>query len=212
MVGWETPQSRLVQQLRREHVAGERVLAALARVPRDMFVDEELRPRAFDDTPLPIGLDQTIAQPSAVALMTEALEVGPAQTVLEVGTGSGYHAAVLAELARGVITLERLPALAARAGRVLAHLGYANVRVIAADGTLGWPAAAPYARILVTAAAPAIPEPLIEQLAPGGRLVMPLGGRTEQQLVVLSRDEHGGLGEQSLGPVRFVPLAGLGGW
>jgi protein-L-isoaspartate(D-aspartate) O-methyltransferase len=207
-VGWQTAQTRLVQHLRRERAAGERVLAALARVPRDVFVPDEQRHRAFDDTALPIGANQTIAQPTVVAVMTEALAVGPTHRVLEVGTGSGYQTAILAELAHDVVSLERRAGLAQRARRLLAHLGYRNVRVIAADGTLGWAPGAPYDRILVAAAAPAVPQRLIEQLARGGRLVLPVGRRRGQQLIVVSREPNGALRERPLGRGRFVPLMG----
>jgi protein-L-isoaspartate(D-aspartate) O-methyltransferase len=184
----------------------------VGRVPRDVFVDEEHRHRAFEDIALPIGLGQTISQPTVVATMTEALQVDAHHRVLEIGTGSGYQAAVLAELAQEVITLERHPALAQRAAALLAYLGYANVQVRAADGTLGWPPAAPFDRIMVTAASPTVPQPLLEQLAPEGRLVLPVGGRIDQQLIVISRDRAGRLAECSLGPVRFVPLIGTSGW
>ncbi|HEV2121272.1 MAG TPA: protein-L-isoaspartate(D-aspartate) O-methyltransferase [Chloroflexota bacterium] len=211
MSNWETAQSALVEHLRRNG-ATERVLAALSRVPRDMFVDQELRHRAFEDEALPIGRGQTISQPAVVAAMTEALALEPHHRVLEVGTGSGYQAAVLAELARDVITVERDPALAARAWQCLEYMGYRNVTVQTADGTLGWPPAAPYDAILVAAAGPTIPQPLIEQLAPGGRLVLPVGGRDEQQLILVTRQPNGPLREVSLGPVRFVPLVGQQGW
>jgi protein-L-isoaspartate(D-aspartate) O-methyltransferase len=211
-VGWETTQGRLVAQLRREGAAGERVLTVLAHVPRDVFVDADLRHRAFEDAALPIGLDQTISQPTVVAMMTEALDVRSEHRVLEVGTGSGYQAAVLADLAREVVTVERQLMLADRARRVLDHLGYANVQVVAADGSGGWPPTAPYDRIMVTAAAPVIPHALLDQLALGGRLVIPLGGRTEQQLVVVERGHGGGLSERSIAPVRFVPLVGAEAW
>jgi protein-L-isoaspartate(D-aspartate) O-methyltransferase len=209
--GWETAQSRLVQQLRREGTAGERVLAVLARVPRDMFVEEALRHRAFEDEALPIGLGQTISQPTVVATMTEALDVDAGHRVLEIGTGSGYQAAVLAELAREVVTVERHAPLADRARRVLAYLGYVNVEVVVSDGSLGWARRAPYDRILVAAATPVVPPALLEQLAPAGRLLAPLGGRDDQQLVVVDRDRHGHIREWSLGPVRFVPLVGAAG-
>lgn len=209
---WETAQTKLVQQLRREGVAGEDVLRVMARVPRDMFVSESLRSQAFHDTALPIGNEQTISQPTVVAVMTEALAVGPQHRVLEVGTGSGYQTAVLAELASDVTSVERFPALAERAQTLLRHLGYGNVRVEVGDGTLGWPAGAPYDRIIVTAASPAIPTPLLEQLASDGRLVIPVGGHAAQELLLVQRDASGTISEQSLGPVRFVPLVGAQGW
>lgn len=210
--GWETPQGKLVQALRREHAAGARVLAAIERVPRDVFVSEELRHRAYEDTALPIGLDQTISQPTVVAVMLEALALTPESRVLEVGTGSGYQAAVLAELVRAVVTVERLPALAERAGRVLDYLGYLNVEVRVGDGTHGWPAGAPYDAIVVSAAGPVVPPALLEQLGRGGRLVIPIGGRKDQQLILIVRTPEGALQERSLGPVQFVPLVGALGW
>lgn len=211
MSNWETAQSALVEHLRRNGAA-ERVLAALGRVPRDMFVDQEFRHRAFEDEALPIGRGQTISQPAVVAAMTEALALEPHHRVLEVGTGSGYQAAVLAEIARDVITVERDPALAARARQCLEYMGYRNVTVQTADGTLGWPPAAPYDAILVAAAGPTIPQALVEQLAPDGRLVLPVGGRDEQQLILVTRHPNGPLREVPLGPVRFVPLVGQQGW
>ncbi|MBI3971382.1 MAG: protein-L-isoaspartate(D-aspartate) O-methyltransferase [Chloroflexi bacterium] len=211
-MGWETAHTKLVQQLRREGAAGERVLAALARVPRDMFVDEAQRHLAFEDTALSIGWGQTISQPTVVATMTEALDVGPAHRVLEAGTGSGYQAAVLAELAGVVITVERNPELVARSRRLLGYLGYRNVTVVDGDGTLGWPDGAPYDRIVVTAAPPTVPPALLDQLADGGQMVIPVGGRREQQLVVVSRDAGGRLSERPLGRVQFVPLIGAQGW
>jgi len=211
-MAWETAQSKLVEHLRRQGVAGERVLSVLARIPRDLFVGEEQRPLAFADQSLPIGADQTISQPSVVAAMTEALDVQRTHRVLEVGTGSGYQAAVLAELAGSVVTVERKSALAHDARRLLAYLGYHNVSVVEGDGTRGWPDGAPYDRILVAAAGPAIPQPLLDQLAPGGRLVAPVGGRAEQELLLITRTASGSFEEQPIGPVRFVPLVGAHGW
>lgn len=193
-------------------MAGENVLRVLARVPRDVFVEEALRHRAFEDEALPIGCGQTISQPAVVAAMTGALAVGSMHRVLEVGTGSGYQAAVLAELAAEVVSIERHAALADRARRTLAYLGYENVSVHVADGTLGWPAAAPYDRIVVAAAPPVVPPALIEQLAPEGRLVVPVGGRDGQELLLVTRDTRGAVRERSLGRVRFVPLVGAQGW
>lgn len=211
-MGWETEQSKLVRRLRREGAAGEGVLAVLARVPRDVFVDEAQRHLAFHDTALPIGQSQTISQPTVVAVMTEALEVSSHQKVLEIGTGTGYQTAVLAELGGEVFTVERSPELADLARRRLQYLGYANVHVVLGDGTMGLPSHAPFDRILVTAAAPTVPPALIDQLAPSGRLVLPVGGRADQQLVVVSRDDGGALQERSMGQVRFVPLVGVQGW
>jgi len=211
-MGWETEQTRMVAHLRQTRAAGEQVLAVLARVPRDVFVDEGLRHLAFRDAALPIGARQTISQPTIVALMTDALELEPEHRVLEIGTGSGYQTAVLAELAREVYTIERQPELADLARRRLRHLGYDGVEVVVGDGTLGLPARAPFDRILVAAGAPAAPGALIEQLAPGGRLVIPVGDQRDQQLVLITRSADGELAERSLGPVRFVPLVGSQGW
>jgi protein-L-isoaspartate(D-aspartate) O-methyltransferase len=188
------------------------VLEALASVPREVFIPLELRHRAYEDEALPIDEGQTISQPTVVAHMTEALALAPHDRVLEIGTGSGYQAAVLAELAAEVITIERHAALAEKARQTLEYLGYDNVRVEVGDGTLGWPAAAPYNRIIVTAASPVVPGGLTDQLAAGGRLVLPVGGRQDQKLLLVSKDERGQLSESSLGFVRFVPLIGAEGW
>jgi len=190
----------------------EAVLAAMRHVPRHLFVEPALRERAYDDGPLPIGERQTISQPYMVAVMSEALELVGGERVLEIGTGSGYQAAVLAEMGARVISLERIPVLAERARTVLESLGYGHrVRVEVADGTLGWPIEAPYDAILVTAGAPQIPRPLVEQLAPGGRLVLPMGDDEVQTLVRLRRRPEG-LVEEYLGECRFVKLLGSYGW
>ena len=212
MAAKDTAQSLLVKQLRREGAASEIVLGALSRVPREVFVPLELRHRAYEDEALPIEAGQTISQPTVVAHMTEALGLTPEKRVLEIGTGSGYQAAVLAELAAEVVTVERHAALAEQARRTLEYLGYDNVRVLVGDGTLGWPESAPYDAIIVTAAAPVVPARLAEQLAPGGRLVLPVGGRSDQQLMLVRKDERGQLSESALGYVRFVPLIGQDGW
>lgn len=200
------------EQLEARGVRDPRVLDVLRSVPRHLFVDAGLRDRAYDDTPLPIGERQTISQPYMVAHMTEALGVVPGEAILEVGTGSGYQAAVLAELGARVVTLERIPALARRAAERLAALGYGDrVRVIETDGTLGWPPGAPYDGILVTAGGPCLPRPLLEQLAPGGRLVLPMGEEELQTLVRVRRGSNG-LVEEYLGECRFVKLLGSYGW
>ena len=202
----------LVEQLEARGFRDPAVLGAMRRVPRHRFVDRELRERAYDDTPLPIGERQTISQPYMVALMTEALALTGGERVLEVGTGSGYQAAVLAELGVSVVSIERIPALAERALAVLGALGYgARVRVEVGDGTLGWPAEAPWDAIVVTAAAPQLPRPLLEQLALGGRLVLPMGEDALQTLVRIRRDPEG-LVEDYLGECRFVKLLGSYGW
>jgi len=183
----------------------------MARVPREYFVPPAQQRLAYEDIPLPIGFDQTISQPLIIALMTEALELTGSEKVLEVGTGSGYQAAILAELAGSVITVERLPALAETARRVLDKLGHNNVVVHLAEETLGWQREAPYGAILVTAAAPGVPADLLEQLAIGGRLVIPVGPRYTQELYKITRRE--GKNEvQKLGGCRFVSLIGKGAW
>lgn len=199
------------RQIRARGIHHGRVLAAMSAVPRHSFVAEDYRAAAYEDRPLPIGEGQTISQPYMVAAMTAALDPSPDARVLEVGTGSGYQAAVLAHLAREVITIERHPWLAARAREVLAALGVANVRVVVGDGTLGYPEAQPYDGIMVTAAAPDVPEPLRTQLAPGGRLVIPVGPSGFQELVVETRRTSGFAREVREGCV-FVPLIGAYGY
>ena len=208
----EARERMLVEQLEARGFRDPAVLGAMRRVPRHRFVDRELRERAYDDTPLPIGERQTISQPYMVALMTEALALTGGERVLEVGTGSGYQAAVLAELGVTVLSIERIPALAERALAVLGALGYgARVRVEVGDGTLGWPAEAPWDAIIVTAAAPQLPRPLLEQLAPAARLVLPMGEDALQTLVRIRRGPDG-LIEDYLGECRFVKLLGSYGW
>jgi protein-L-isoaspartate(D-aspartate) O-methyltransferase len=194
-------------QIRGRGVTDRRVLAALASVPRHRFVPATLAHAAYDDGPLPIGHGQTISQPYIVALMTAALAPARAHRVLEIGTGSGYQAAVLARIVRVVHTVERLASLATSAQERLTRLGCGNVVFHVGDGSRGWPDAAPFDGILVTAAAPAIPEPLIGQLAPGGRLVVPVGDRGWQTLTIAERTA-GGLRTWTEGDCRFVPLIG----
>jgi protein-L-isoaspartate(D-aspartate) O-methyltransferase len=183
------------------------VRAALARVPREAFVPEGMEELAYANHPLSIGHGQTISQPYIVALMTEVLDLGPEDTVLEVGTGSGYQCAVLAELARAVYSVETIPELAGTAGERLARLGYRNVHTHCGDGALGWPEHAPYDAIIVTAAARAVPPALVEQLAPGGRMVLPVGvSWLGQDLVLLTKDTDGGVHSRDLLAVAFVPL------
>ena len=189
----------------------ERVLTAMSRVPRELFVLLEEQNLAYEDRPLPIGLGQTISQPFIVALMTSALELTGQEKVLEVGTGSGYQAAILAELARLVITVERLPELAEAAKMTLDSLGYKNIRVYLAEPTLGWPAEAPYEAIIVTAAAPKVPDSLLSQLAVDGRLVIPVGSRYEQDLYKITRRKDENV-VQNLGGCRFVSLIGEDAW
>ena len=194
------------RQMRQRGVSDPRVLDALRKVPRERFVPAELESRAYEDNPLPIGQGQTISQPFIVAHMTEALEVSPAARVLEIGTGSGYQAAVLAEIAREVYTIEIVPQLAQRAAALLRSLGYANTYVREGDGYAGWPEHAPFDRIIVTAAPDNIPRPLIEQLAPGGRLVIPVGPEGRTQWMTIVDKTTRGLVERRTIPVQFVPF------
>ena len=207
---FEAARARLIEHLSSE-IRDERVLAAMARIPRERFVPPEEQDLAYEDIPLPIGLDQTISQPFIVALMTEALELTGSEKVLEVGTGSGYQAAILAELARLVITVERLPALTEGAKRVLDSLGYTNIVVHLAEKTLGWQAEAPYDAIMVTAGAPRVPVDLLAQLAIGGRLVIPIGSRYVQELYKVTKRRRKNI-VQNLGGCRFVSLIGEGAW
>ena len=196
-------------------IRDERVLRAMRSVPREHFVDEHLAPFAYDDAPLPIGAGQTISQPFMVACMVEAAAIGPGDAVLEVGTGSGYAAAVLAEIAASVYSIERLEALTQAARERLDALAYANIHLRTGDGTLGWPEAAPFDAILVAAAGPELPTPLKQQLRVGGRLLMPLDfgsqGAAQQLLRVVRRGEDE-FEQEVLGGVAFVPLIGRHGW
>ena len=194
--------------LRASGIRDERVLAAFAEVPRRVFVPEPLRESAEGDFPLPIGFGQTISQPFVAAYMTERLRLSGHERVLEVGTGSGYQTAILARLAEEVFSIEIVPELAARARAVLIdELGLAGVRLRGGDGSLGWPEEAPFDRIMVTAAAPDVPPALVEQLAPGGRMVLPVGGSPEAQMLrVIDRGDDGVTVGTDLLPVRFVPL------
>lgn len=187
----------------------ERVIEAVKRVPRHIFVDGQLKSRAYENNPLPIGSGQTISQPYIVALMTDLAEIGPGDKVLEVGTGSGYQAAVLAELANQVYSIEIVPELAAQAEKRLRELGYTNITTRQGDGYHGWPEEAPFDAIVVTAAADAVPPPLIDQLKPGGRLVIPVGAPySTQELLMISKDREGALEATEILPVAFVPLTG----
>jgi protein-L-isoaspartate(D-aspartate) O-methyltransferase len=202
---WDADRRRMVdQQLRARDITSMRVLEAMQRVPRHLFVPDAIRAQSYDDRPLPIGLDQTISQPYIVAFMTQALELEAGHRVLEIGTGSGYQAAVLAELAGQVYTIEILPALAERARTTLASLGYRNVDVRTGNGYLGWPEQAPYDRIMVTAAPAEVPPALLAQLKIGGLMAIPVGTVT-QELRVLRRTAAGTETLTTL-PVRFVPM------
>ncbi len=203
---------RMVQtQLVTRGISDPRVLDAMLRVPRHLFVREEDLYRAYDDMALPVGEGQTISQPYMVAKMTELLELRGDEKVLEVGTGSGYQAAILAELASEVYSIERIHSLAERARKILETLGYDNVHIVVGDGSMGLPEHAPYDRIIITAAAPEVPEPLKEQLADGGILVAPVGTRYSQQLVKLRKSGEDFETEYSTLCV-FVPLIGAYGW
>jgi protein-L-isoaspartate(D-aspartate) O-methyltransferase len=198
-------------QIEARGVSDPLVLEAMRRVPRHRFVPQGLWDQAYNDYPLPIGEDQTISQPYIVALMTEALELRSTDRVLEIGTGSGYQAAVLAELAAEVYSIDRLASLAENAKKVLAVLSYKNFHVRVGDGTLGWPEEAPFEAILVTAGAPQVPRPLVEQLALGGRLVIPVGDRFSQTLTRIRKTKEG-LKYDYMGGCRFVRLIGEYGW
>jgi len=203
---------RMVEnQIRRRGVRDERVLAAMEEIPRHLFVPPSMRHKAYDDGPQPIGEGQTISQPFIVAEMTAALRLTGAEKVLEIGTGSGYQTAILAKLARRVVTVERIASLASEAARRLGELGYANVDFVTGDGTLGCPEHAPFDRILSAAASPTVPSPWLEQLTEGGIVVLPVGGRFSQDLMRVTKRG----GEQQiefLGACIFVPLIGRHGF
>ncbi len=194
------------EQIRARGVRDEAVLAAMRRVPRHLFVPEDQRTGAYADHPLPIGFSQTISQPYIVAYMTEALKVSPGHRVLEIGTGSGYQAAVLGRVAKQVYTIEIVPELARRAEQTLKALGFDNVHVREGDGYAGWPEKAPFDRIMVTAAPEQIPQPLIDQLAPGGLMVIPVGGRHETQWMTVVEKTAEGVVQRRTIPVAFVPF------
>jgi protein-L-isoaspartate(D-aspartate) O-methyltransferase len=201
-------------QLRARGIADQRVLKAMEKIPRHLFVDEGLVEQAYNDNPLPIDRQQTISQPYIVALMSEAMGLTGKEKVLEIGAGSGYQTAILAELAERVFTIERIAALATRARKVLESLNYYNVAVRVGDGTYGWREESPFSAIMVTAGAPRIPKLLIEQLVVGGRLVIPVGNRNSQVLLKLTRlsQDPGDLKQEDLGGCRFVDLIGEYGW
>jgi protein-L-isoaspartate(D-aspartate) O-methyltransferase len=202
---------RMVDEIATRGVTDPRVLAALRRVPRHRFVQEALRDRAYGDHPLPIGEEQTISQPYIVGLMSSLLELSGQEKVLEIGTGSGYQTAVLAELARRVCSIERLPRLAERARATLEGLGYDNVWVRVGNGTLGWPDQAPFDRIIVTAGGPAVPPPLVQQLAEGGRMALPLGSADNQVLTIVE-NVGGEIRQRTYGECKFVKLVGKYAW
>ena len=207
---YETARARLIEHLRGE-IGDEPVLDAMSCIPRELFVPPAERSAAYEDRPLPIGYGQTISQPYIIALMTSMLELTGREKVLEVGTGSGYQAAILAELAQQVVTVERLPALAETAKLLLRRLGYKNISVRLAEPALGWQLEAPYDAIMVTAGAPEIPQTLIKQLKNGGRMVIPVGSRYEQELYRITRKKDGNV-IQRMGGCRFVSLIGDEAW
>jgi len=209
-VGLDTARARLVGYLSQE-ISDKRVLAAMAHVPRELFVPPDCYHSAYDDIPLSIGFGQTISQPFIVALMTQALKLKGGEKVLEIGTGSGYQTAILAELAKWVISVERIPQLVELAKRVLGKLGYTNIEIHLAEKALGWVAGAPYDAIIVTAGAPRVPDALLEQLSLGGRLVIPVGSRWEQDLLRVTKKKKRNTVE-NLGGCRFVPLIGDDAW
>ncbi len=199
------------EQIRRRGISDKRVLAAMEEVPRHEFVGEGLKGVAYQDGPLPIGMDQTISQPYIVALMTELLDVSEEHKVLEIGTGSGYQAAIISKLAMSVVTVERIPELYKKAKETLRKLGYNNITVVMADGSIGYREYEPYDRIIVTAASPSVPNELIDQLTDEGKIVIPVGGMYTQQLVALKKERDKTIKTESVG-VRFVPLLGKKGW
>lgn len=201
----------VARQIEQRGIRDERVLQAMRSVPRHLFVPEEYVNASYKDEPLPIGERQTISQPFMVAAMAEALLLKESERVLEIGAGSGYQAAIVSRLAQEVIAVEAQPELVSSARERLARLGYTNVRVEQADGSMGWPQDAPYDVILVTAAAPSVPPPLVEQLADGGRLVLPVGGAENQELIRITNNQ-GRTSQESLYACRFVPLVGRYGW
>lgn len=207
-----TARHRMVDsQLVSRGIKNPQVLAIMRKVPRHRFVEEALISQAYGDHPLPIGEKQTISQPYIVALMTEALELKGTEHLLEVGTGSGYQTAILAELGRKVYSIERMYALSVRARRLLDELGYLNVVLKVGDGTVGWKEQAPFDAVMVTAGSPDVPQPLVDQLAVGGRLVIPVGDRYSQTLLKVVRGKEG-IKKIDLGGCRFVNLVGQHGW
>ena len=214
MTDFANLRERMVRrQIESRGIENPMILDAFRDVPREAFVDESQRPWAYDDHPLPIGAGQTISQPYIVALMIEAAEIAPGDRVLEVGAGSGYAAAVISRIAASVVGIERQHDLVQIARERVDRLGYRNVRIVEGDGTLGWPENAPFEAILAAASGKHIPKPLVDQLAPGGRLVMPIGdpGGVQELIKVLKRPD-GTTTRESLGRVRFVPLLGQEGW
>lgn len=213
MTRLEIARKRMVQeQIVARGITAPRVIETMLRIPRHLFVQEAMADQAYSDSALPIGEKQTISQPFMVALMTELLELGGRDHVLEIGTGSGYQTAVLASLCRRVYTIERIRPLAMQARKVLDSLHLLNVNIKVGDGTLGWAEEAPFDAILVTAGAPAVPEALAEQLAPGGRLIIPVGTASDQTILKIRKEPDGSLTRETGVGCRFVPLIGQQGW
>lgn len=212
-MNFEIARKRMVEsQIIARGVSDRRVIEAMLKVPRHVFVEEAMAAQAYSDTPLPIGEKQTISQPYMVALMTELLELKGKEKVLEIGTGSGYQAAILAVMADRVYTVERIRSLALRARKALDSLGLLNVNIKMSDGTVGWEEEAPFDAIIVTAGAPDIPQQYIDQLKPGGRLVIPVGTQFEQVLVRVVKQEDGSVEREDITGCRFVKLVGKFGW
>ncbi|MGE5423197.1 MAG: protein-L-isoaspartate(D-aspartate) O-methyltransferase [Ignavibacteriales bacterium] len=208
----EERQMMVEDQIFKRGISNLELLASMLEVPRHCFVPNDLQLMAYNDNPLPIGDRQTISQPYIVAAMIEALSLKSTDRVLEIGTGSGYAAAVLSRLVAQVFTIERIDHLAERANSVLQQLGYNNIEVSSGDGTMGWKNRSPFDGIMVSAGAPSVPEALTKQLAPGGRLVIPVGDKEVQELLRVTKDQQGELHTEVLALVRFVPLIGKEGW
>lgn len=201
----------MVRRLEAQGITDRKVLEVMRRIPRHLFIPNALWDHAYADHPVPIDRGQTISQPYIVALMTQALQLEKSDRVLEIGTGSGYQTAILAELAKHVYTIERFPELSEKAKKLLTEAGYTNISFLVGDGTLGWPEEAPFDKIIVTAAAPEVPKALVEQLSERGRLVIPVGGRQVQTLLALTK-EGGKLRREELCACSFLPLVGKEGW
>lgn len=202
----------MVRRLEAQGITDQKVLEVMRRIPRHLFIPNALWDHAYADHPVPIDRGQTISQPYIVALMTQALQLEKSDRVLEIGTGSGYQTAILAELAKHVYTIERFPELSEKAKKLLTEAGYTNISFLVGDGTLGWPEEAPFDKIIVTAAAPEVPKALVEQLSERGRLVIPVGGRQVQTLLALTKEEGGKLRREELCACSFLPLVGKEGW
>jgi protein-L-isoaspartate(D-aspartate) O-methyltransferase len=213
MPDYEAQRQRMVEtQLIPRGINDAATLESMSKIPRHLFVPDSVVNYAYEDGPLQIGYGQTISQPYIVALMTQAAQLDPSWKVLEIGTGSGYAAAVLSLIVREVYTVERVPELAEEASERLSSLGYDNVHVKLANGTQGWPQEGPFGAIIVTAGGPAVPDSLLEQLAPEGYLVIPVGSLFSQELIRVRKSDSGEFVQESLGAVRFVPLIGEEGW